>query len=59
MHEDTIPSQLFSEGDNPKPRAVSGKPRKVGLFGILIIAILIGLVGLMLARVIHKLSAWA
>lgn len=57
MHEDTIPSQLFSEGDNPKPRTASGKPRKVGLFGILIIAILIGLVGLMLARVIHKLSA--
>ncbi len=55
MHEDTIPSQLFPEGDSPKPRARSEKPRKVGVIGILIIAILIGLGGMTLAKVIHKL----
>ena len=58
MHEDTIPSRLFPEGDSPKLRARSEKPRKVGVIGILIIAILIGLGGMTLAKVIHKLLAF-
>ena len=58
MHEDTIPSQLFPEGDSARPRARSEKPRKVGVIGILIIAILIGLAGMTLAKVIHKFLAF-
>ncbi len=55
MHEDTIPSQLFPEGENSKSRAKSEKPRRVGALGLVVIAILVGVGGLAIAKVIHRL----
>ena len=54
MHEDTIPSQLFPEGESSKARAPSEKPRKIGVIGLLVIATLIGLGGLAVAKLIHR-----
>lgn len=55
MHEDTIPSQLFPEGESSKSRAQSEKPRRIGALGLLVIATLIGLGGLAVAKFIHRL----
>lgn len=56
MHEDTIPSQLFPEGESSKSqsRAEPEKPRRVGTLGILIIAALVGLGGLAVAKFIRR-----
>lgn len=54
MHEDTIPSQLFPEGESSKSRAKPEKPRRVGVLGILVIAVLVGFGGLAVAKLIRR-----
>jgi len=52
VHQDTIPSQLFPEEEKPKPRP---KARKIGAAGVLLIAVLVALGGLAIAKLVNKL----
>lgn len=55
VDQDTIPSQLFPDEERLRPRSIAPKAPKIGVVGFLIIATLIALAGMVIARLIHML----
>ena len=55
MQQDTIPSRLFPDDDANKQENKPKKSSKVGLWGILLIGMLVALGSLAIARIFHRL----
>lgn len=55
MQQDTIPSRLFPDDDANKQEKKPQKSSQVGLWGILLIGMLVALGSLAIARIFHRL----